>query len=88
MCLESGILPYLEKLMQHLLETLKSTSVIHIKELVISAIGAICKFCDNAQGMNFTQKFNHESVLRLNSQWSNVLLFFAVTYRTLVQCVH
>jgi len=30
--------------MQHLLGTLKSASCIHVKELVISAIGAVCKY--------------------------------------------
>ncbi|XP_078483231.1 importin-4-like isoform X1 [Ciona intestinalis] len=38
--LESGILPYLEQLMGHLLSSLKATTDLHTKELLVSAIGA------------------------------------------------
>uniref|UniRef100_H2ZPS3 Importin subunit beta-1/Transportin-1-like TPR repeats domain-containing protein n=1 Tax=Ciona savignyi TaxID=51511 RepID=H2ZPS3_CIOSA len=38
--LEMGILPYLDQLMGHLLSHLKTTTDIHTKELLVSAIGA------------------------------------------------
>nr|CAB3256605.1 importin-4-like [Phallusia mammillata] len=39
--LESGILPYLDQLTQHLLASLRSSNDIHSKELAVSAIGAV-----------------------------------------------
>ena len=49
------IIPYLSSLMTYLMTSLQSTSSVHAKELVISAIGATGWYADIVLG-HFTQE--------------------------------